>query len=148
MQALEERKNEAEEYLRTERELNQKKAALYQINGCPPGPALPPVPLASNLAPLSPRRLQARTYVAEVAEKHAALSQKLADERAKSKESEEKLTALEKAYKKSKKESDKVAEQVRPAAGAVRGEREDVRRRCVCSWRSSARSSRGLNARR
>ncbi|KAL1511609.1 hypothetical protein AB1Y20_006403 [Prymnesium parvum] len=107
VQALEERKNEAEEYLRTERELNQKKAALYQING-----------------------LQARTYVAEVTEKHAALSQKLADERAKSKESEEKLTALEKAYKKSKKESDKVAEQLEKQRKEFQGfEREEVKLR-------------------
>lgn len=159
VQAMEEAKEEAEEWLRVERRLNEKKGVLYQANRCvdvwsatprhlhyrsittphhhtshhhtiPPKhttsgrcSSRKPLSRPPDLPP-SIHSYAAAKYVMEAQEKQAALEAKLADEKSKSAENEAKLSELEKAYKKSKKEGDKLAEQVE--GGGRREEQREV----------------------
>jgi structural maintenance of chromosome 4 len=89
MQQLEGSKTEAEQFIRTEAQLNEKRAAMYQKYA-----------------------QQSQANVDEVEQKRSELEARQADEREKAKESTEKLSTLEKAHKKSKRDHDKTAAQL------------------------------------
>ena len=89
MQQLEGSKTEAEQFIRTEAQLNEKRAAMYQKYA-----------------------QQSQANVEEVQQKRSELEARQADEAEKAKESTEKLAALEKAHKKSKRDHDKTAAQL------------------------------------
>ena len=89
MQQLEGSKTEAEQFIRTEAQLNEKRAAMYQKYA-----------------------QQSQANVDEVEQTRSELEARQADEREKAKESTEKLSTLEKAHKKSKRDHDKTAAQL------------------------------------
>lgn len=107
MQALEPRKAEAEVYLKTEAELHERRSALYQLNGS-----------------------QCNAVVAEAESKVEALGEQLRDEQEKAAQSAGELAELEKAFKKGKREHERVVSQLDSARKQLQQyEREDVLKR-------------------
>ena len=107
VQGLEAGKKEAEEFLHTERQLNEKKSALYHKN-----------------------MLVSKTFAAEREEERGELAAKLAEEKAKASEREKEMSKLEKEYNKARKEADKSKELVEKTRKEFQAfEREDIKQR-------------------
>jgi len=107
MESLEGRKAEAETYVRTEAQLHDKQSAFYQ----------------KNVA-------QCNRVVADTEAKAARLEEQLRDEREKKQLNNQKLSELEKAYKKGKREHEKGAAQLEKSRSEFQSfEREDVKHR-------------------
>jgi structural maintenance of chromosome 4 len=107
MQALEPRKAEAEVYLKTEAELHERRSALYQLHGS-----------------------QCGAVVAEAESKVEELAEQLRGEKEKAAQSAGELAELEKAFKKGKREHEKVVSQLDGARKQLQQyEREDVLKR-------------------
>ena len=104
---LEGRRAEAEKYIASEAQLNSKRSAYFQKN----------VGAATAQA-------------AELEAKRDEMAAKLKEEQEKGKASKEELSALEKGYKKKKKEHDKCAEQLDASRKEFQKfEREDIKHR-------------------
>ena len=107
LKSLEERKAEAEAFIRAEAQLRQKRSALYQKNTA-----------------------RCSALISEAEARRSELDGRLADERSKRKENTDKLSALEKAYKKGKKEYEAVAALVEQSREEFQVfEREDIKNR-------------------
>jgi len=103
--ALEERKAEAEEYLRLEGQLNSSRSAFYQKNSA-----------------------LAAAYSADIEQKRDEEAARLADEQSKLGDNEKQLGVLEKEYKKCKREHAKVSDQLEKSREAFQEfEREDIK---------------------
>ena len=107
MGELEERKAEADAYMRAESQLHERQSAFYQ----------------KNMA-------ECQEIIEAAEAKRDELQARLQDEKSKAKENVDQLSVLEKAYKKGKKEHDKVAAQLEKSRTEFQAfEREDIKNR-------------------